>query len=165
MKGRSRNVGLKRNQITKTNHNNKKDAAAPRRGRPKGSKNKPKNIPVPTPPVEVVRKKRGRPKGSKNKPKADSTPLPVPVPVAVERKPQRKEVLPVCKKPVMQPLQDAVCWLLSKMHPSEVQYYRKRASKLELDLEKTMALDLLAFFNVQDQELRKQIKTALTCNS
>ena len=46
------------------------DDAPKKRGRPKGSKNKPKDTPteVPTEP-----KKRGRPKGSKNKPKDTPT--------------------------------------------------------------------------------------------
>ena len=47
------------------------DDAPKKRGRPKGSKNKPKDTLV-EPPTEP--KKRGRPKGSKNKPKETHTP-------------------------------------------------------------------------------------------
>ena len=48
-----------------------------KRGRPKGSKNKPK---TPSPPTSISSppKKRGRPKGSKNKPKVTPSPAPSP---------------------------------------------------------------------------------------
>ena len=46
------------------------------RGRPKGSKNKPKETQE-TPTKEIIQEKRprGRPKGSKNKPKITNTPV------------------------------------------------------------------------------------------
>ena len=47
------------------------DSAPKKRGRPKGSKNKPKDTQI-EPPTEP--KKRGRPKGSKNKPKDTHAP-------------------------------------------------------------------------------------------
>ena len=49
------------------------DDAPKKRGRPKGSKNKPKDTPTEVPNEP---KKRGRPKGSKNKPKDTSTEVP-----------------------------------------------------------------------------------------
>jgi hypothetical protein len=49
-----------------------------KRGRPKGSKNKPKTD-SPTEDVPVEKRGRGRPKGSKNKPKTDSPIEEVPV--------------------------------------------------------------------------------------
>jgi hypothetical protein len=48
-----------------------------KRGRPKGSKNKPKVIltPIDTHSAVAEKRKRGRPKGSKNKPKVILTPI------------------------------------------------------------------------------------------
>ena len=45
------------------------------RGRPKGSKNKPKTHESPTDQVIQEKRPRGRPKGSKNKPKITDTPV------------------------------------------------------------------------------------------
>jgi hypothetical protein len=49
--------------------------APKKRGRPKGSKNKPKLTDSPTATEVVKAKKRGRPKGSKNKPKLTDSPI------------------------------------------------------------------------------------------
>ena len=122
-----------------------------KRGRPKGSKNKPKQ---PTAPAEcVAAKKRGRPKGAKNKPRIDR--------LCVETKPAPAKL--VKAKPAKQPeaydlLYALAHWLEKKMHPTEMQYYRSRAAKLGCSIQQAVISDILGFFNVQDLEINKQIK-------
>jgi len=122
-----------------------------KRGRPKGSKNKPKK-PI-TPAVCEVGKKRGRPKGAKNKPRVDR--------LCVETKSTAVKL--VKAKPAKPPeayelLYALAHWLEKKMHPSEMQYYRSRATKLGCSIQQAVISDILGFFNVQDLEINKQIK-------
>jgi len=117
------------------------------RGRPKGAKNKPKSPAAPA--AAIVIKHRGRPKGAKNKPKAART----------EKSPQAKkpeEVKP--PPPAEHVLLTAVRWIEKNMHPSQVQYYRARASRAGITIHHSMISDILGFFNVQECELSKQIK-------
>ena len=159
-----------------------------RRGRPKGSKNKPKisqTIEI-VKPVTIQQVKRGRPKGAKNKPKVSPVTESV-KPIVVEKKRSRKpevekpsippkkrgrpfkipqSTVPIVKaqKPAQDvqledhPLLKAVKWLEKYMHPSEMQYYRNRANKLGVSLSVAMASDILGLFNVQNPEICKQIK-------
>ena len=132
-------------QITKTEIPRK-------RGRPKGSKNKPK---YPQPPVKVAsipeapKKKRGRPKGAKNKQKTE---------VAIPQKPIAAQAIPAT--PEMNYC-SSVAWLIEHMSTAELQYYRKRANRLEESLNAVIAADILSFLNVQDPTIRKKIKTHL----
>ncbi len=118
-----------------------------RRGRPKGSKNKPKlsHTADAVKPAELQQvRRRGRPKGSKNKPKEAQ----VAPPVNPVQEVQTED----------HPLLKAVKWLEKYMHPIELQYYRTRANKAGVPLHVAMASDVLGFFNVQDPEICKQIK-------
>jgi hypothetical protein len=132
------------------------------RGRPKGAKNKPKEQEAPT--VIAIKKPRGRPKGSKNKiaaPEASKPDVKETVPVKVKK---RANSVESCEKPI-HPLIPAILWLEKTMHPSQLQYYRSRANKLELPqtsattaVQTAIASDILGFFNVQDPEICKQVK-------
>jgi len=126
-----------------------------RRGRPKGAKNKPK---IPGEPPKI-KGKRGRPKGAKNKPKAGI----VPTTTAPQTEAKKDKPISVAAQALEitqdnHPLLIAVRWLEKNMHPTEVQYYRGRASKTGVSLHVAMASDLLGFFNVQNPEICKQIK-------
>jgi len=122
-----------------------------KRGRPKGSKNKPKQ---PAAPAEcAVVKKRGRPKGAKNKPRVER------ICVEAKRKPIKAEEPKPAKRPDgYELLQMLAQWLEKKMHPNEMQYYRSRATKLGYSVQQAVMSDILGFFNVQDLEINKQIK-------
>ena len=119
------------------------------RGRPKGSKNKPKETKIVQ--DNAIIKKRGRPKGSKNKktleheeasPKIEASSVSVKPPAADQE----------------HPLIVAVKWIEKHMHISQMQYYRSRAARNETSLHATMAADILGFFNVQNAEILKSIK-------
>jgi hypothetical protein len=118
------------------------------RGRPKGSKNKPKDS---NPPVVVdkIAKKRGRPKGSKNKPK-DSE-----VEIVTEAK-QSSSLIAAEKE--AHPLLQAAEWLEKYMSVVELAHYRRRAAKNEMSLHCAMVHDILGIFNVRDPEICKQLK-------
>ena len=151
-------------QTTKTKTTELIICPRPRRGRPKGAKNKPKQPTAPT--VAAVVKHRGRPKGAKNKPKTTSVePSPKTV-IKVSQVKQAEKSLR-SKKPVEvktpPPVEEhvlltAVRWIEKNMHPSQVQYYRARASKAGTMIHHSMISDILGFFNVQECELTKQIK-------
>lgn len=139
-----------------------------RRGRPKGAKNKPKQIIVISEPPPTL-KKRGRPKGTKNKPKA-AQPITAPVKVKkvlevsqvkqAEKSLQSKKPVEVKSPPppAEHVLLTAVRWIEKNMHPSQVQYYRARASRAGITIHHSMISDILGFFNVRECELTKQIK-------
>jgi hypothetical protein len=56
------------------------------------------------------------------------------------------------------PVMEAAKWLEKRMPVIEVQYYRTRASKQGITLTSAVSLGILSLFNVQDPEVRKQIK-------
>lgn len=117
------------------------------RGRPKGSKNKPKETKIIQKEGEV--KKRGRPKGSKNKTTLEEETLP------------KVEVSSSFTPPTTieeHPLITAVKWIEKHMHISQVQYYRSRAARNETTMHAAIAADILGFFNVQNAEILKSIK-------
>lgn len=146
----------------------------PKRGRPKGAKNKPKS--PPNQEVKIVSAhlpRRGRPKGSKNKPKQSPSSEVVTVKMKRASKHETESVSAAPKKrgrpPKAQqteqpseleehPLLVAVKWLEKYMHHSELQYYRNRANKIGVSLHVAMSSDILGFFNVQNPEICKQIK-------
>lgn len=150
------------------------------RGRPKGAKNKIRSF---VPPEAVLPKRgRGRPKGAKNKSK---TPQTEDATLLVKHKPRepsttqpsgkkrgRPRKLPLqSEEPIVvkieqpqtdsldgHPLLLAVKWIEKNMHPTEVDYYRRRASRNSVPLHCAMVSDILGFFNVQNAEICKQIK-------
>ena len=144
------------------------------RGRPKGAKNKPKELRLAA--VSSEPKKRGRPKGAKNKPKDPAEMLVKlkpreedPAPGEAKRRGRPRKVVPVAastQEPVAveansldnHPLILAARWIEKNMHPTEMQYYRTRANRNGTSLVHTMVGDLLGFFNVQNAEICKQIK-------
>lgn len=137
-----------------------------RRGRPKGSKNKPKSshlIDVLSPAVTHKAKKRGRPKGVKNKPKSSPAVENI-ISSTVQKNrtrtsaPSKKQSSDKSTEIEDHPLLKALKWLEKYMHPAEMQYYRSRATKLGVSLHVAMASDVLGLFNVQDPEICKQIK-------
>lgn len=130
------------------------------RGRPKGAKNKPK-LPVESLDSQEpkVAKKRGRPKGAKNKPKEQQA-----LPVSLDIKPAETTVtvdIPAVSTEVnsdSHPITEAAKWLEKKMPIVEVQYYKTRAVKQGMSLTNAVSLGILGLFNVQDPEIRKQVK-------
>jgi hypothetical protein len=135
-----------------------------RRGRPKGAKNKPKQPTAPE--VAIVVKHKGRPKGAKNKPKTVCVePNPKPV-IKVSQVKQTEKSLQSKKPaevktpppPAEHVLLTAARWIEKNMHPSQVQYYRARASRAGITIHHSMISDILGFFNVRECELTKQIK-------
>jgi hypothetical protein len=150
-------------QTTKTKAVELAVCSLKRRGRPKGAKNKPKQPTAPV--VAIVVKHKGRPKGAKNKPKPAcvepslKTAIKVSQVKQTEKSPQAKkpeEVKP--PPPAEHVLLTAVRWIEKNMHPSQVQYYRARASRAGITIHHSMISDILGFFNVQECELSKQIK-------
>jgi hypothetical protein len=136
-----------------------------KRGRPKGAKNKPKQI-QPVVESEFKPKKRGRPKGAKNKPKEPSYVAPAaPKP---RGRPKKVTVEPVASSQPQEtnhvdtmddhPLVLAAKWLEKNMHQHEMQYYRTRASRNGVPLNCAIVSDILGFFNVQNADICKQIK-------
>lgn len=131
-----------------------------RRGRPKGSKNKIKplegefSLPAK---VDGEVKRRGRPKGAKNKvsqtQEEQAAPKAIASPVMVEA-----YIANVEDKLETHPVMEAAKWLEKRMPVIEVQYYRTRASKQGITLTSAVSLGILGLFNVQDPEVRKQIK-------
>ena len=186
MTEKSKNRVYQKTQTIITNSN----PSIVRRGRPKGSKNKPKishSVDVVRPAVTHQAKKRGRPKGAKNKPKSSpaveniktTTVQKKRIRIHTEaekiseapKKRGRPSKVPQCAaspsrapKPEKNtqleehPLLKALKWLEKYMHPTEMQYYRSRATKLGVSLHVAMASDVLGLFNVQDPEICKQIK-------
>lgn len=152
------------------------------RGRPKGSKNKIKIAPgigsidsdatgaFSSNLVQAPIKRRGRPKGSKNKIKKEQeTPtVALTLPVTIQEAQSSDSgvstvfvqvALPSTEEKLeLHPILEAAKWLEKKMPVIEVQYYRQRASKQSITLTTAIALGILGLFNVQDQEIRKQIK-------
>jgi hypothetical protein len=131
-----------------------------RRGRPKGSKNKLKSLEGESSSPDKVAgevRRRGRPKGAKNKatltleehtvPRVSETPVTVQASIVAPE--DRSETHPVM---------EAAKWLEKRMPVIEVQYYRTRASKQGITLTSAVSLGILGLFNVQDPEVRKQIK-------
>jgi hypothetical protein len=153
-----------------TNPENNPDAAVQPvkrgRGRPKGAKNKPKPlVPVNSDPSVQpegsfsLPKRRGRPKGSKNKPKIIAPVIgqvdevvakhPITIPASsIELELSTEE----------HPLLTAAKWLERKMPVVELLYYKNRATKQNSTLTHTIASAIVGLFNVQDPELRKQLK-------
>ena len=141
------------------------------RGRPKGSKNKPKTegIVLSFNPGGLKRG-RGRPKGSKNKPKdivvedrkykprEDSEEL-----HPAETKVRRRKSL-VESNTTAQPVEvehvlyQAAKWLERNMSPIEVEHYRRRANRSTTTLHQAMVSDILGIFNIRDPEICKQFK-------
>jgi len=143
------------------------DSSAPKkRGRPPGSKNKPKldKPAADQTAVDSVPKKRGRPPGSKNKLKLEeaSSPSPVSVPSVVVKKPDTNtQFIPPPSADIVlmdHPLLLAARWVEKNMHPAEMHYYRSRASKNGLSVAHSIVSDLIGFFNIQDSDITKQIK-------
>lgn len=131
-----------------------------RRGRPKGAKNKIKSLEgessLPAK-VDGEVRRRGRPKGAKNKvsqtQEEQAAPRAIASPVVVEA-----YIANVEDKLEMHPVMEAAKWLEKRMPVIEVQYYRTRASKQGITLTSAVSLGILSLFNVQDPEVRKQIK-------
>lgn len=131
-----------------------------RRGRPKGAKNKIKSLEgessLPSK-VDGEVKRRGRPKGAKNKAsppqEEQAAPRVIASPVVVEA-----YIANVEDKLETHPVMEAAKWLEKRMPVIEVQYYRTRASKQGITLTSAVSLGILSLFNVQDPEIRKQIK-------
>lgn len=147
-----------------------------KRGRPPGSKNKPKELVVSVSnSFAQPAKKRGRPPGSKNKPSLPEA-LPSPSPAVAKKrgrppgnkkkdtsvkphKPEVAKVKPLTASAVEEhPLLVAAKWLEKKMHPSEMQHYRSRSMKNGLAVQHNIISDILGFFIVQDEEINKQYK-------
>jgi hypothetical protein len=159
-----------------------------RRGRPKGSKNKPKishSIDIVSPSV-THKAKRGRPKGAKNKPKTSPAVENIKAKALQKKRTCNQEAEKSSEPPKKRgrpfkvpqsavsnnqaakpgkdvqleehPLLKALKWLEKYMHPAEMLYYRSRATKLGVSLHVAMASDVLGLFNVQDPEICKQIK-------
>ena len=142
------------------------------RGRPKGSKNKPKIEEIVSQakkPTEVLRK-RGRPKGSKNKVKAEESKVSVKIkprsevreistcrPISLAPK-QKMEAAASQVELQGHPLYLAVSWLCMHMHDTQTQYYRTRASKNGTTVHEAMLADVLGFFNVQNSNILKLVK-------
>lgn len=143
------------------------------RGRPKGAKNKPKELRVLPTHTEAPRK-RGRPKGAKNKPKLqilgdlvkfkkDNSATAVkkrgrPPKIAQSTEsPQEPSMVPQTSLE-NHPLVVAAKWLEKNMHPNEMQYYRTRTSRNNSSLTNTVVGDILGFFNVQNADICKQVK-------
>ena len=138
------------------------------RGRPPGSKNKPKSLTIATTDLGPKRG-RGRPKGAKNKPKAgvvveykckeQDVPAQAEQPKKRRGRPPKveteKKASPVSQECASQdhPLLEAVRWIEKSMHQTELHYYRSRASRAGVSLHVAMASDILGFFNVQDPEI------------
>lgn len=130
------------------------------RGRPKGAKNKPKLI-VDGIAVQEIKeiKKRGRPKGVKNK-------LKDPLALSVLPDTRPVETFVTVEIPAVtsgdsfdaHPITEAAKWLEKKMPIVEIQYYKNRAAKQGISLTNAIALGILGLFNVQDPEIRKQVK-------
>lgn len=139
------------------------------RGRPKGSKNKPKGTPSAdeSKPPAVAGRGRGRPKGSKNKPKTGTTAPTVPQ-ESVQRAPITEKVIVhsfaednselSAETLDNHPLMSAVSWIEKNMHHSQMSYYRARASRTASTLQHVIAADILGFFTIQDAPILKQIK-------
>lgn len=145
------------------------------RGRPKGAKNKPKELKATD--VSVAPRKRGRPKGAKNKPK-EAIPESLvkfkesdKAPNEKKKRGRPRKVVTTATVVVLQqptvvaantmdehPLVLAAKWLEKNMHPTEMQYYRTRANRNSSPLTTTIVGDILGFFNVQNAEICKQIK-------
>jgi hypothetical protein len=152
------------------------------RGRPKGAKNKVRSLL--TPADTLPKRGRGRPKGAKNKvklPEVEGDLVVVkykikeeePSPVTGKKR-GRPRKLPAQDAPVSEPkvialaesldslenhpLLQVVKWLEKTMHQTELDYYRRRASRNSVSLHCSMASDILGFFNVQNSEICKQIK-------
>jgi hypothetical protein len=144
----------------------------PGRGRPKGAKNKPK-LPVQAfsiaAPLIIAadKPKRGRPKGALNKPKVSQ---PAVVSPSIKKRGRPRKEPPVQEVQVKtpqsvvtteleaHPVLLAAKWIEKHMHPTEVDYYRRRASRNAVSLHSAMVSDILGFFNVQNAEICKQIK-------
>jgi hypothetical protein len=140
--------------------------APKKRGRPKGAKNKPKNIELPqqTAKVKEAKRGRGRPKGSKNKPKSEENKI------LVKSKPRRSQETQEARPSKSEekssrqdsiqehPLYLAVNWLCSYMHNTQAQYYRARATRNGTSVHEAMLADVLGFFNVQNADILKLIK-------
>lgn len=132
-----------------------------RRGRPKGAKNKPKFAIVQEEKlINHSSGKRGRPKGSKNKPKQLPVVGSLPAVIVQESKPVVIAVDPVIKpaQASNHPLLEVLSWVEKKMHHTQMQYYQRRASKLELSAKYLMASDILSLFSIQEPELLKTLK-------
>lgn len=172
MNGKLKKKGLRK--PPKQAKRSSREVIVKKRGRPKGSKNKPKEVSKVS---KVLRSKaaqekpkRGRPKGSKNKPKE---PVPTPVVVIPEARPIKPSRKNICKPAPVRvepsrnekklseehPLVETVKWLMKYMSPNELNYYRTRANRLNMPQTILMANDVLSIFNVQDNEIKKQIKT------
>lgn len=132
-----------------------------RRGRPKGAKNKPKlDIVQEEKLIKPSSGKRGRPKGSRNKPKQPPVSSNIPVDNIQVSKPVVIPAEPAVKIPQAgnHPLLDLLNWVEKKMHYTQMQYYQRRASKLEMSAKYLMASDILSLFSIQEPELLKTLK-------
>jgi hypothetical protein len=129
-----------------------------------------------------VPRRRGRPKGSKNKPKTGAViasasslvgatasefiaPQLVNNEVVVSLPVKAVEInLPVQSHEASElsldghPVIQAAKWLERKMPVVEIQYYKTRAAKQGVGVTNSIAMAILGLFNVQDQEIRKHAK-------
>jgi hypothetical protein len=131
-----------------------KETQLQKRGRPKGAKNKPK-----VDKVEVLAKgRRGRPKGSKNKPKSEPKQVPC-IAQQVKKKELRVHAIPqALKVDEEHPLFTTAKWLAKNMHDAETQHYHRRASRNNVTFDHAVISDILGFFNVKDPEILKLVK-------
>lgn len=129
-----------------------------RRGRPKGAKNKPKLDIVQEEKIPIISSgRRGRPKGSKNKPKQaflNTTDNLSSIEPAVSPVASTAKSAPTGTHPLI----DLLNWVEKKTHHTQMQYYQRRASKLELSAKYLMASDILSLFSIQEPELLKTLK-------
>lgn len=138
---------------TATNNPVFKITQVKKRGRPPGSKNKPKES-APSA-AQVVINKRGRPPGLKNKPRSEQPSDNKVVRKTVKSKQDSDDSHSLS---IATTLDSLVKWLEKKMHPSEMQYYKSRASKQGATVQDMIIADILGFFNVQDPEINKHVK-------
>lgn len=153
------------------------------RGRPPGSKNKPK-VPQATQPEVKFKTKRKYTKRSKAAEKAAPrkkiTRAKKSSSLKVSKKPAKLVKIPSAQKtgkakpgtvvpqtPVSEsppqvdltkhPLFIAAKWLEKNMHHTELQYYRSRANKKGTPISVALVSDMLGFYNVQKSDIDKQV--------
>jgi hypothetical protein len=133
------------------------------RGRPKGSKNKPKALlDQPKDKPVKVGKKRGRKKDEQRSVKSGKRAKKLSArPSSKEEKPKipTKTEEELLHEQLMQhPLFVAAKWLEKKMHPTEMQYYKRTANQRHTTVQHAMVSDMLGLFNNQDHDFCKLVR-------
>ena len=78
--------------------------------------------------------------------------------VKKERKPAALPVEDADDNTAKHPVFLAAHWLIKRMNPTELAYYRKRASSKNVPVINAVIADMLGFFNVQDLGIALDIK-------